>query len=86
MKSPDARMFRDDFIHALQHNRLAALRTFEQLHSALTDLLRVCEEELDPKRTPEMAAARRALSGQLDAVAEKLAELRDSDPAPGVPR
>ena len=32
------------------------------LLDALAALLRVCDEELDPKRTPEMAIARAAIS------------------------
>jgi len=32
------------------------------LLAALAALLRVCDEELDPKRTPEMAAARAAIA------------------------
>jgi hypothetical protein len=33
-----------------------------ELLNALSALLRVCDEELDPKRTPEMAIARAAIA------------------------
>ena len=61
---PDARLISQAFNVAdetgLTPRQLAEQRA--ELLEALRNLLRVCDEELDAKRTPEMALAREAIA------------------------